>query len=693
VCSEIFHSAHQLFSHELREHEHVGILQIDHTKKQSLPKYNQCEEVSSSENGVHETKMHDRRKEASNLKSSKEQEEIPQVEASVTRGTLQNQYESHKTHTSNLGGKLQLQDGKLQAESSDFRGKSQKQGRNRQTHTSIIGRSSQMQDGNQQPDTCKIGGKSQKQGGNQRPDTCSMGRKSEKQHGDQQTDTCNMGRKSEQQDGNQQTDTCNIGGKSQKQDGNQRTDTCHIGKKSDKQDGHQQTDTCDMGKKSEKQDGNQQTDTCNVGRKSEKQDGDQQTDTCNMGRKSQKQDGDQHRYICNMGRKSEKQDGDQQTDSCNMGQNSQIQDRNPQRETSGIRKSSDNVCQHRIKMRGCESEVDGQNINSGLERDTVEVCSSEFEASTHQIRKHDGGLSDQNTYLVCKESFISVSKQFVCEVQDHNKEAELLQQGSSHCESTVMGKGEENVSEVVNVPEVTLPPSKGIRSPYKCHVCEESFGTKCDLFYHDLQVHVGIAKPKTIKSWKTSFKDAQNNLKEKTTLNKGEVKRKARNIPEEQQPVKVIITEAQNTDEQEKQKIQNRVAEQVTLNQICEADAGNKPIQKLILKKRIIQGDGTIIKVGSGKHEHVKKTIQAITGKYPWNETLVERGRGRGNELAEQGGQTQPKTFVIVKDGPQSGEGDQKKSGKYRIDVVTNYIVPKSQVKQFLLNCDGSDKE
>jgi hypothetical protein len=342
-------------------------------------------------------------------------------------------------------------------------------------------------------------------------------------------------------------------------------------------------------------------------------------------------------------------------------------------------------------MHDCESEVDAQNMNSELERDTIEVCSSEFEGSTHQIRKHDGSLSDQNTYLISKESFISDSQQFVREVQDHNKEAELVQQVGGPCEYTVTGKAEENVPDVVNVPEVTSPPSKGIPVPYKCHVCEETFGTKCDLFYHDLQVHIGITKPATTKSWDISFKGAQKNVKGETTLNKGEMKRKAKTIPEEQKPVKVIITEAQNTDEQEKQKIQTPVVEQVTLNEICETDAGNKPVQKLILKKRIIQGDGKIIKVGSGKHEHIQKTIEAITGKYPWNKTLVERGRG--GELDEEGGQTQTKTFVIVKDGPQSREVNQNKSGKYRIDVVTNYVVSKSQVKQFLMKCDGLDKE
>ena len=152
----------------------------------------------------------------------------------------------------------------------------------------------------------------------------------------------------------------------------------------------------------------------------------------------------------------------------------------------------------------------------------------------------------------------------------------------------------------------------------------------------------------------------------------------------------MIITEKQHTDKQERQKIKNPVAEQVTLNTICETDPGTEPIQKRIVKKRIIQGEGKTIKVRSGKHEHMQKTIQAITGKYPLNKTLVERGRG--SELYKQGGQTQPKTFVVVKNGPQSGEGNKKKSGKYRIDVVTNYLVNKSQVEQFLMNCDGSNK-
>ena len=582
VCNKIFLSAHQLFSHELRDHEHVGILQVDDTKKQLLPKYNQCEKVSSSENGVHVTNMHDRNlwKESTNLKNS-QHEEIPQVEASVRRGTLQKQDKSNQTHTSNVGGKLQPQDWELQSESSDIRGKPQKQ------------------------------------------------------------------------DGNQQTHTCNMGGKSQKQDGNQ------------------QTDTCSMGRESQKQDGDQETDTCNLGRKSEKQDGDQQIDTGNMGRKSQQQD------------------GNQQTDTCNMRPNSHIQDGYPQTEVSGITKSSDSVHQHKIKMHDCESEVDTQNMNIEQERHTVEVCSLEFEGSTHEKRNYDGGLFDQNMYHMHKESFILDRQQFVCEVQDRNKEAELGQQGGRHCVSTVTWRGVKNVSEMLNLPDVTSP-SKGIPLPYKCQVCGECFGTKCDLFYHDLHVHVGIKKPATIKSWDKSFKDAQNNLKEKTTLSKGEMKRKANNIPEEQQPVKVIITETQHTDKQDRQKIKNPVAEQVTLNTICETDPGNEPILKRIMKKRIMLGEGKTIKVRSGKHEHMQKTIQAITGKYPWNKTLVERGRG--SELDKQCGQTQPKTFVVVKNGPQSGEGNNKKSGKYRIDVVTNYLVTKSQVNQFLMNCNGANK-
>ena len=600
MCNKIFLSAHQLFSHELRDHEHVGILQIDDSEKQLLPKYNQCEKVSSSENGVHETNMHDRNlwKKSTNLKNS-QHEEIPQVEASFRRGTLQKQDKINQTHVSNLGGKSQPQDGELQSESYDIRGEPQKQ------------------------------------------------------------------------DGNQETHTCNMGGKSQKQDGNQQTDICSMGRKSQKQGRNQQTDTCSMGRESWKQDGDQETVTGNMGRKSEKQDGDQQMDTGDMGRKSQKQA------------------GNQQKGTCNMQPNSQIQDGYPQTEVSGMTKSSDSVHQHKIKMHDCESEVDTKNMDIEQERHTVEVCSSEFEGSTCEKMKYDGGLFDQNMYPMLKKSFISDSQQFVCEVQDYNKEDELGQQGGRHRESTVTWRGGKNVSEIVNLPEVTSP-SKGISLPYKCHVCGECFGTKCDLFYHDLQVHVGITKPATIKSWDKSFKDSQKNLKEKTTLNKGEMKRKATNIPEEQQSLKVIITEKQHTDKQERQKIKNPVAEQVTLNTICETDPGTEPIQKRIVKKRIIQGEGKTIKVRSGKHEHMQKTIQAITGKYPLNKTLVERGRG--SELYKQGGQTQPKTFVVVKNGPQSGEGNKKKSGKYRIDVVTNYLVNKSQVEQFLMNCDGSNK-
>lgn len=708
MCNKIFLSAHQLFSHELRDHEHVGILQIDDTKKQLLPKYNQCEKVSNSENCVHETNMHDRNlwKESTNLKNSKH-EEIPQVEASVRRGTLQKQDKINRTCTSNLGGKLQLEDGELQSESSDIRGKPQKQDGNQQTHTCNMGGKSQKQDGNQQTDicsmerklqkqdgdeqryTCNIGRKSQKQGGNQQIDTCSMGRESQKQDGDQETDTGNMGRISEKQDGDQLMDTKNMGRKSRKQDGEQHTNTFNTRRKSENQDRDQHTDTCNMGRKSQKQDGDQETDSGNMERKSEKQDGDQQMDTGNMGRKSQKQGGNQQKDTWNMGRKSQQQDGNQQTHTCNMRPNSQIQDGYPQTEVSGITESSDSVHQHKIKMHDCESEVDTQNMNTEQERHTVKVCISEFKGSTHEKRTYDGGLFDQNTYLMCKGSFISDSQQFVCEVQDHNKEAELGQQGGRHCESTVTWRRGRNVSEIVNLPEVTSP-SKGIPLPYKCHVCGECFGTKCDLFYHDLQVHVGITKPATIKSWDKSFKDPQKNLKEKTTLNMGEMKRKANNIPEEQQPVKVVITETQHTDKQDRQKIKNPVAEQVTLSAICETDPGNEPIQKCIMKKRIIQGEGKTIKVRSGKHEHMLKTVQAITVKYPWNKTLVERGRG--NELDKQGGQTQPKTFVVVKNGPQSGEGNKNKSGKYRIDVVTNYLVTRSQVKQFLMNCDGSNK-
>ena len=704
VCNKIFLSAHQLFSHELRDHEHVGILQIDDTKKQILPKYNQCEKVSSSENGVHVTNVHDRNlwKESTNLKNS-QHEEIPEVEPSVRRGTLQKQDKSNQTHMSNLGGKLQPQDGELQSESSDIRGKPQKQDGNQQTHTCNMGGKSQKQDGNQQTDicsmgrklqkqnrdeqryTCNIGRKSQKQGGNQQTDTCSMGRESQKQDGDQETDTGNMGRKSEKQDGDQQMDTENMGRKSQKQDGEQHTNTCNTRRKSENQDRDQHTDTCNMGRKSQKQDGDQETDTGNLRRKSEKQDGDQQMDTGNTGRKSQKQDGNQQKGTWNMGIKSQQQDGNQQTDICNMRPNSQIQDGYPQTEVSAITKSSNSVHRHKIKMHDCESEVDTQNMNIKQERHTVEVCSSEFEGSTHEKRNYDGGLFDH----MHKESFILDRQQFVCEVQDHNKEAELGQQGGRHCEYTATWRGGKNMSEMVILPQVTSP-SKGIPLPYKCQVCGECFGTKCDLFYHDLHVHVGIKKPATIKSWDKSFKDAQKNLKEKTILTKGDMKRKANNIPEEQQPVKVIITDTQHTDKQDRQNIKNPVAEQVTLNTICETDPGNEPIQKGIVKRRVMQEEGKTIKVRSGKHEHMQETIQAVTGKYPWNKTLIERGRG--SDLDKQGGQSQPKTFVVVKNGPQNGEGNNKKSGKYRIDVVTNYLVTKSQVKQFLVNCGGSNK-
>jgi hypothetical protein len=614
ICGEIFLSAHQLFSHELRDHEHVGILQVDQTKNQPLPKYNQCEKVSSSENGVHETKMHDRTlwKEASNLTNSQKYEEMPQVEACIMREKSQKQGESHKTH---VGGKLQPQDGKLQTELSDIRGKSQKQ------------------------------------------------------DGDQQTDTCSMGRKSMQQGGDQQTDTCKMGKKSQKQDGNQQTDTCKMGRKSQKQDWNQQTDSCNMETKSQKQDGDEQTDTCNMGKKSQKQDEDHQADTCDSGRKLQIQDGNPQIDASGIIRSPEKH--------CRC------------KSCPDMFKSSDIVCQHQIKIHDSESEVEAQTMNSEQERDTVELCSLEVEGSIHEIRKHDGGLSNQNTYLICKESIISESQQFECEGQDHDKETELLQQDDD--KSTVKGKGEESVSEVLNLPEVTSSPSKVIPLPYKCHVCEESFGTKCDLFYHDLQVHVGITKPATVKSWDISFKGTQKNLKEKTTLNKGEMKRKAKIIPEEQQPVKVIITEQEDTNEQEELNVKNPVAEEVTLNDVCKTDVGNKPIQELVMKKGITQGHGKVMKVGSGKLEHIQKTIEAITAKYPWNKTLVERGRG--SELGKQDSETQPKTFVIVKDGPQSGEGNTKKSGGYRIDVVTNYVVSKSQVKQFLMNYSGSDKE
>jgi hypothetical protein len=192
LCNEIFLSVHQLFSHELRDHEHIGTSQIDHIKK-PLPKYNQHEKVFSSKNEVRQTQIHDTnpRAEASETKNSQKQEGNPQ------------------THTSDMGGKSQKQDGNQRTDAS-----------NMGMHTSSMGGKAQEQDGNQQTHTSNMEGSLNRQVGNQETHTSNVEGKSQKQDGNQ-THTSNMEGSLKRQVGNQETHTSNVEGKSQKQDGNQ----------------------------------------------------------------------------------------------------------------------------------------------------------------------------------------------------------------------------------------------------------------------------------------------------------------------------------------------------------------------------------------------------------------------------------------------------------------------------------------
>jgi hypothetical protein len=172
---------------------------------------------------------------------------------------------------------------------------------------------------------------------------------------------------------------------------------------------------------------------------------------------------------------------------------------------------------------------------------------------------------------------------------------------------------------------------------------------------------------------------AENTLQEQQPMKEGGVKRIAENILQEQQPMKVIIREKENAGEEVNEKHEKSESRQVLFKQ---AGAGNKPVQKYIVKRKIVQGDGKEIKLNSENLEQIKETIEAITAKYPWNKTLIDTGGG--SEVYEQGANIQPKTFVIVKDDSQRGKGNQKTIGGYRIDVVTNYVLSQSQVKQLL---------
>jgi hypothetical protein len=596
LCNEIFLSVHELFSHELKNHENVGTSQIDRIKKPSLQMYSQCKEVFSSKNDAHQTEILDRnpRTDALNMRNSQKQEWNPQTEAFNMRG------------------------------------------------------------------------KPQKQDGNQQRSISNMGWK---QDGNQQTGISNMG---QEQDGNQQTGISNMG---HEQDGNQQTGISNMGQE---QDGNQQTAFLNMG---QKQDENQQTAILNMG---QKQDGDQETGISNKG---WKQDGNQQTGISNMG---QKQDGDQTEAS---GTGGKLEEQYRCRLGTEIFSSLNNSLQHENKTHDWEVDANTENMNSEQEKDTAEECinvymchlckktfNSETDVLIHEIRKHDSVTSDENAYLVSEESFTSES-----ELQDHNNEPEFLQQDDDHFESNVTGKGEETASETVKLPELMTTESEGIPLPYKCPTCDESFETKCRLFYHDLEVHVGITKPGTAQS----IKGTQKNEKGKKTFNEGGMKRIAKYTPDEQQPMKVIITEKQSNGGKvkEKQKLDRSIAKQVTIKKIWKADAGDRIIKKLIMKERIIQGKGMKRKVVSEKRdEHIKKTIEALTGKNLWKETSDEIGGE--NKVDEYGGQTQTKTFVIVKNGQQSGEGNRKISGGCRIDVITNYVLSQSQVKQFLMN-DG----
>jgi hypothetical protein len=417
------------------------------------------------------------------------------------------------------------------------------------------------------------------------------------------------------------------------------------------------------------------------------------TDASDM-RNSQKQERNPQTKV------SQKQDGTPQTEALDTAGKSGKQ--YGCKICSEIFSSSNDLMQHEIKTHDWEIEADAEDMNGEQGRDTAEACigvymcclcketfNSETEVTTHEIMEHDGVTSDQNAYLACEESFISESQEIKFEL-DHNKESEFLQQDDGSFESNYSVEEEETMTEAQKLPKLmTSSESLPVPSSYKCPTCEEYFETKCHLFYHDLEVHIGVRKSTTVQSNIVSLKGAQKNLKEKTTLNEGGMKRIANNMPEEQQPMKMIITEEQSTREKdkEKQKVDKFMAKQVTFKKIWKADAGNKTIQKVIMKKRIMQGEGMKMKVESEKlDEYIQKTIEAITGKNPWDETSVERGEE--NKVNEQGDEMQPKTFVIVKDGSQSGEGKQKIPGRCRIDVVTNYVLSRSQVKQLLMNAN-----
>jgi hypothetical protein len=370
-----------------------------------------------------------------------------------------------------------------------------------------------------------------------------------------------------------------------------------------------------------------------VANNSQKQGGTLQADASNLGMctssiggKLQGQDGNQQTHISNTEGKSNKEDGNQQTHTSNMEGKSQKQDGNKQTRTS---------------------------------------------------RMEEIG-SDQNLHLQCEEPFISDNQHSEGELRYCDKETASVQKGEGHFESNFSGEG--TTSEGVSLTEPTASSECEVISlPYKCFACEETFQTRCQLFYHDLEVHVGITKPATLQSRDTSLESCQKNLKEKRTLNEVAVKRKAENVPEEQQPKKVIITEKESTIKAAKEKHDESELRKVLFKK---ASAGNRLNKKFIVKQKIVQGDGKEIKINSENLEHIKETIQAITAKYPWNETLIDTEVG--SEVDEHDAKTQPKTFVIVKDDSQTGKGDQKTTGGYRIDVVTNYVLSQSQIKQLL---------
>jgi hypothetical protein len=455
---------------------------------------------------------------------------------------------------------------------------------------------------------------------------------SQTEEGNLQTDVSNVGMHTfnvagtfHGQDGDQQTPTSSMEGKSQKQDGNQEIHSSSMEEKSENQDGNQQAHISIKEEKSEKQDQNEQTHTSNMEERSQKQDGTQQIHISDLEEKSQK--GNQQTYISNREGKSQEQDGKQQRHVSSMEGKSQKQEGNEQIHTS----------------------------------------------SMEEIK------SDQSSYLQCEEPCISDKQHSKCELHYLDKETTLVEQGKGNFESNFLG--EETTSAVVGLTEpATSSECEVISLPYKCCTCEERFQTRCQLFYHDLEVHVGITKPETLHSKDISLKSSQKNVNETRTLNEVAMKRAAENILKEQQPMKVIITEKETTGEEVNEKNEKSERRRVSFKK---ARAGNKLIQKLIVKQKIVQGDGKEIEVNSGNLELIRGTIQAITAKYPWNETLFNTGEG--NEVNEHDAEIQPKTFVIVKDDLHTGKGNQKTTGGYRIDVVTNYVLSQSQIKQLLM--------